>query len=424
MKPFSLPDSLLFGTATASLQIEGGDQNNSWYRWAQTGHVKDGMSCLVADDHWNRIPEDIDLMSQLHQQTYRMSIEWSRIEPNEGHFDPEAMEHYRSEIAALTEAGIRPLVTLHHFSNPLWLEDRGGWLNPSVVDSFERYAEYVVRSLADLVSDWCTINEPNVYLLNGYLGGGWPPNERSLAGYLRGARNMILAHARVYRRIHTLRSLRGYQDTMVGTALHFSLFDPEHGTRCERWEAAVCQQLFQDIFVTGTCEGRLVPPLGAGYPLGKGRTSDFLGINYYRRQIVSGLRIQEGDEGEKNDLGWEIYPKGLYRICRRYWDLCHLPIFITENGIADKADTRRSRFLYDHLAQVHRLIDEGVDIRRYYYWSLLDNFEWLEGMTAHFGLVAVDAQTLERTIRTSGWFYADIIQNHGVSEKMLRQYLD
>src|SRR5659263_51169 len=210
MEPFALPESFLLGTATASLQIEGGDRNNSWYHWVQTGHVKDGTSCIVADDHWNRVTEDIALMKQLHQQTYRMSLEWSRIEPARGQFDKDAMTHYRLEIQQLVNAGIRPLVTLHHFSNPLWLEDAGAWVNPDVVDLFERYTAYVVENLGDLVSDWCTINEPSIYLVKGYVMGGWPPNDISITKYFRGARNMIMAHIKSYRKIHQVRASNGY----------------------------------------------------------------------------------------------------------------------------------------------------------------------------------------------------------------------
>jgi len=431
MEPFVLPESFLLGTATSAFQIEGGDRNNSWYRWAQTGHIKDGTSCIVADDHWNRIPEDIALMVQLHQQTYRMSIEWSRIEPERGRYDEDAMEHYHSEIQQLVGAGIKPLVTLHHFSNPLWLEDNGGWINPEVVTLFESYTDYVVRHLGDLVSDWCTINEPNVYLVNGYLAGGWPPNDTSPISYFRGARHMILAHIKAYQKIHEIRAVQGHDDTKVGTANHLSLFDPLHDTLRERWAAAVYERFFQNIFIAGACEGKLLPPVGNGYPAGKGCYCDFFGINYYRRQIVNCAgaltapmgKLETSPDSEKNDLGWEIYPEGLYRICKKYWDRYHIPIFITENGVADAQDTLRARYIYDHLFQVHRLIDEGVDVQRYYHWSLMDNFELLEGLGTRFGIIAVDYATLERTIRTSGWFYADLIRNHGVTRKMIQQYL-
>jgi len=431
MEPFALPEDFLLGTATASLQIEGGDRNNSWYRWVQTGHVKDGSSCIVADDHWNRAIEDIEIMKQLHQRTYRMSLEWSRIEPVRGQFNKEAIEHYRQELQQLISAGIRPLVTLHHFSNPLWLEDAGAWTNPDVIGLFEQYTAYVVENLGDLVSDWCTINEPNVYLALGYILGGWPPSDISITKYFRGARNMILAHIKTYRKIHEIRDSNGYNDTTVGVANHLMLFDPKHGTGRERWASGIYKKLFQELFVTGMCEGRLLPPLGGGYPLGEGRFFDFFGINYYTRDIVdcSGgvtsplgkLQVREGSQ--TNDLGWEIYPEGLYRVSKKYWDRYHTPIFVTENGTADERDSFRTRYIYDHLLQVSRLIEDGIDVQRYYHWSLMDNFEWLEGLSARFGIVSVDYATLERTVRTSGWFYADIAKHSGVTAKMIQQYM-
>jgi beta-glucosidase len=218
---------------------------------------------------------------------------------------------------------------------------------------------------------------------------------------------------------------------MVGVATYLTLFDPKHGNGQERWAAGMYERLFQDLFITGMCEGRLLAPLGSGYPLGEGRYFDFLGVNYYTRHIVGSrdchtdllgrLEVREGSQ--KNDLGWEIYPEGLQRVCKKYWDRYHAPIFITENGTADASDAFRSKYIYDHLLQVSRLIEDGVDVRRYYHWSLMDNFEWLEGLSAKFGIVAVDFETLERTIRMSGWFYADIVKHHGVTEKMLQQYL-
>ncbi|HEY9093603.1 MAG TPA: family 1 glycosylhydrolase, partial [Candidatus Cryosericum sp.] len=244
METFALPKGFLLGTATSSLQIEGGDRNNTWYRWVQTGHVKDGTTCFVAADHWNHVAEDIALMQQLHLQTYRMSLEWSRIEPEQGRFDGDALQHYRKEVEMLVAAGIRPLVTLHYFTNPLWAEDAGGWLNPEAADWFERYTSHVVESLGDLVSDWCPMNAPNVCLAQGYLIGGWPPNDIGLTHYLRAARTMIAAHIRAYRKIHQVRAAAGYQDTMVGTALHLRPFDPKHGTGHERRAAATCDRLF------------------------------------------------------------------------------------------------------------------------------------------------------------------------------------
>lgn len=431
MEAFKLPDSFLFGTATAALQIEGGDKNNSWYRWAEEGHIKDGTHCVNAVDHWNRVEEDIDIMKQLNCQVYRFGIEWSRIEPERGAFNKEAIDRYRWEIEKLIEAGIKPLVTLHHFSNPLWLEEQGGWTNKEVVDLFERYTEYVIAHIGDLVSDWITINEPNVYLMNGYIFGTWPPGNRSLSLYYKGARNMILAHIKAYSKIHEVRNGMKLKDTMVGVANHIRIFDSKTGNNLEKWVCKKYDILFQEMFIAGMTEGRFIKPLGNGYPFGEGKYFDFLGINYYTRDIVSfnlnplGLfgKLEVKSGSRRNDLGWEIYPEGLYRICKAYYERFKAPIFITENGTCDNKDKFRAKYIYDHVYYIKRLIDEGVDVQRYYHWTLMDNFEWIEGLSAKFGLVEVNAKTYERGIKRSGFFYSLMCKNKGVTEEMMKRYL-
>lgn len=433
MKPFQLPEDFSLGTATASLQIEGGDSNNNWYRWSrQPGHIADRTDCSVADDHWNRVREDTALMKKLNVSVYRMSLEWSRIEPVEGKFSKKALDHYRDEIRQLKKAGIEPLVTLHHFTNPLWMEDSGGWAADSAVDRFVRYAEAAVRHLGDLVSDWVTINEPNVYLFFGFVAGTWPPGETNIGNFLKGARIMIRAHIAAYRTIHRVRSEMGFSGTKVGAAHHLRIFDPKKGTAPERLACFLQNRLFHEIFITGMAEGKYLLPLGTGYPMGKGRYQDFFGINYYSRELVS-FNIKKpgqmfGDISTKegapvNDLGWEIYPEGLYRFCEQYYQRFKLPIYITENGTPDKADRFRPRYIYDHLCQVSRLIEAGIDVQRYYYWSFMDNFEWAEGLEPRFGLVAVDYRNQKRTIRKSGKFYAEICRRKGVTEAMIRRYL-
>lgn len=413
MKPFTLPDSFLLGTATASLQIEGGDRNNSWYRWVEQGHSKEGH-CVVACDHWNRVAEDTALMKSLGHHTYRLSIEWSRIEPEKGKFDPDAMAHYRGEIEGLVDAGIVPLVTLHHFSNPLWLEDSGAWLNPEVVDLLERYASYVVEALGDLVADWVTINEPNVYALSGYVVGNWPPGRTNMLEYFKVARSMSLAHIASYRKIHELRERMGRKDTMVGVANHLRILEPKHGSFLEKIIAGLYDYLFHGMFVNGM-----------------GRYMDFLGVNYYSREMISlspnpamlfgTFSTREGTP--VNDLGWEIYPEGLYAFCKRYWERFRVPIYVTENGTCDARDAFRTQYIYDHLYQVRRLIDDGVDVRRYYHWTFTDNFEWEAGMSAKFGIVELDYPTQDRKVRSSGLFYRDVCRNRGVTEAMLEQHL-
>jgi len=190
MKTFKLPEDFIFGTATASLQIEGGDRNNNWYRFSEQGKTKDGSHCIVACDHWNRYEEDIDLMVQLNQQAYRMSLEWSRIEPRQGEFNEAALVHYRKILTLLTERGIKPLVTLHHFSNPLWFEDMGGWAHKDSPEIFLRFSEKVLTSLGDLVTDWITINEPNVYVEGTYSAGNYPPNKTSFINFFPGGQKL------------------------------------------------------------------------------------------------------------------------------------------------------------------------------------------------------------------------------------------
>jgi beta-glucosidase len=432
MTPFNLPKSFLFGSATASLQIEGGDKNNSWYEWCEQGHIKDGTHCIVADDHWNRTEEDTALMKKMNHQIYRMGIEWSRIEPQKGQFSQTALKHYRDEIELLIKNKIKPMITLHHFSNPLWLEHNGAWLTTEVIGLFERYTEVVVNALGDLVCDWVTINEPNVYLAMGYITGEWPPGGKGrILEYFKGAKNMILAHICSYKKIHEIRQRMGFDDTMVGVANHMRIFDPKHGTKRERLSCWLHDMLFQELFIYGMAEGKLIPPIGLGYPMGQGPYMDFFGLNYYTRDIISGTwdvgglfgKMEVKSGAEINDLGWELYPEGLGRICRKYYDRYKVPIYITENGTCDAKDAFRAKYIYDHILEIKKLIDEGVKVERYYHWTTMDNFEWVEGLSARFGLIDVNFDTQERTIRKSGQFYAELSKGKAVTQKMIDKYL-
>ncbi len=431
LQPFSLPEDFLLGTATASLQIEGGDRNNSWYRWAEEGRIKDGSSPLRACDHWNRYEEDIGLMKQLGCHSYRMSIEWSRIEPSPGAFNPKALDHYRREIGLLRDSGIRPLVTLHHFSNPLWFEDSGGWLHPEAPERFLRYVRYTAGGLRDLVSDWVTINEANIYLVFGYIFGEWPPGKSTVSGYLRGGRNMVKAHLLAYDELHRSEPSAAAVPVLVGAAAHVRVFDPQRDRFIERSLSRIYDRVFQDMFVAAMTDGRRLFPLGLGSKRGSRPAADFLGLNYYSRDMIAfrwkpaslfgEQRVREG--AEVNDLGWEIYPQGLYRTAKRYYDQYRLPVFITENGICDRKDSRRPRYILEHLQQVKRLIDDGVDVQRYYHWTLTDNFEWAEGETARFGLIEVDYESQKRSIRRSGELYGELCRNRSADAALIAEYI-
>ncbi|PJZ67458.1 beta-glucosidase [Leptospira wolffii] len=431
-KSFELPKEFLLGSATAATQIEGGDTNNNWYYWSLAGKVGNGESSLTGADHYRRYAEDIELLSELHQECYRMSIEWSRIEPKQGEWSTEGVEHYRDEFRRLIKAGIKPLVTLHHFSCPQWFQEKGGWLSKDAVEDFMRFVDFSIKSFGDLVSEWCTINEPNVFANDTYMDGKYPPGSHGdIAAYMKVTKNLILVHLKSYKLIHKIRKEHGFSgETKVGFAHHLAVFEPLNSHPLAKLGCFLSDYLFHEIQMKGFVEGKLVFPLGTGTPEGKGIFCDFIGINYYSRHLFQAsynpgnlFAIPMVDplcpESRKNDLGWEIYPEGLYKVCHRAWDKYKLPIYITENGIPDEKDEKREEYIVDHLAQIRRLLDEGVGVERYYHWSFLDNLEWNDGYGPRFGLVEVDYKTMERKPRPSARKYAEMCKTKRIEKKSI-----
>lgn len=430
MYPFKLSDDFMLGTATSSTQIEGGDKNNTWYKWCEAGHISDYSSCISACDHWNRVEEDIEILKSLHIQTHRLSLEWSRIEPDEGIFSDEAIKHYRNEIQLLLDNNIKPLVTLHHFSEPLWFHDMGGWNSTENAEQFVKYVLYVVENLGDLVCEWVTFNEPNVYTTFGYLIGIFPPGRRNASEAFRVMEEMINTHVKVYNLIHEIRNKKEFQGkTIVGSAIHFRVFDGI--TYTGKVTARFVDYIFHELFVEGMTKGRLLFPLSRRkYKIKKGKYLDFFGINYYTRNIVEFVfdpsnycyKFFNDKNLCKSDLGWDIYPKGIYRVCKKYYNKCKLPIYITENGISDRYDNRRSAFIVSHLIYLLKAIKEGIIIERYYHWTQMDNFEWNEGESAKFGLYHCNFNTQERTVRRSAKLYAQICMRKEVTNQMIEEF--
>lgn len=413
---FKLSEDFLLGTATASVQIEGGDTNNTWYHWSKAGHISDKSTPITACDHWNRVVEDTQLLKNLNVQTHRMSLEWSRIEPEAGKFSKQALKHYKDEIKLLLDNNIRPLVTLHHFSEPQWFQDRGGWSDSANSELFIGYVRHVVENLGDLVSDWVTFNEPNVYTTFGYEIGIFPPGKRNLIKAQKVKAEIIKTHVKLYTMIHSIRQEKGFQGkTMVGAAIHLRIF--EGITFIGRRIAAIADYVFNDLFMWGIITGRLKFPLPRnGFKNKNGVYVDFLGINYYTRNIVEFAwdpriyfhKLVNDKDLEKSDLGWDIYPEGILHVCKKYYQRHQLPIYITENGISDRNDNKRPGFIINHLAYIAKAIDEGIPVKRYYHWTLMDNFEWLEGQTTNFGLYHCNFDNQERTARSSAEVFAKI----------------
>jgi beta-glucosidase len=418
MNDGQFPENFLWGTATAAHQVEGGNHANDWWAWEQVaGHIKHGDRSDPACDHYVRFAADFDLLKSLHQNAHRLSLEWSRIEPLPGEFSAPALAHYRDVLQALRDRGMEPFVTLHHFTNPTWISSLGGWEAPETAEYFARFAQRVTDELAGLARFWITINEPTVVAYQGYVRGEWPPGKRDFGAALRVVVTLLRGHWLAYERIK-----RRHPELQVGLAHHLRVFDPARRyAPQDRVVAAVFNRVFNQTILRSLRNGRLLFPLARrGKFTGPRPSQDFIGLNYYTRELVKfnhrfraelfGQRMLV-DPARRTDLSWEIYPEGLYRTLmalRRE----QLPIYVTENGIADRDDTMRPEFLLTHISAMLRAIEDGSPVRGYLHWTSFDNFEWAEGYSARFGLIACDPATQERRLRPSARLYAQICRTN------------
>ncbi len=409
------------GVSSAAAQIEGGRLFSSWQDWYERGYIKDGSDPSVADDHWVRWREDVDLMARMGVKLCRFGIEWARLMPGEGKTDSAAVARYREEIEYMLSRGIKPLLTIHHFNNPLWFEKKGGFEKKENLHFYLELAELTVKSFGDLVSEYITINEPNVYAVNGFFFGSWPPGKKSMKATFDVLSNMAWCHIKAYGIIHNMRRDMGFDDTMVSFANHVRVFDPKDGKNpWHRLCAAAGEWLFQGAVTRAMCLGDFAPLLRSPYIVPRGEYADFIGVNYYSRSAVSGLADGTFDHCPKNDLGWEIYPEGIVRCTQKLVNILDRPVWVTENGTCDNEDKFRAKYIFEHLKA---MADSGLDFERYYHWCFCDNFEWLEGQSARFGLVKVDYDTQKRTVKRSGEFYSEMIKAGGVTEEMFQKYV-
>ncbi len=415
----TFPDDFELGAASAATQIEGGRSDNSWYDWYKKGYIKDFSDPSTATLHYEKYAEDAELMRDMGIRYYRMGIEWARLEPEEGVFIEKEYAHYRDEITLLKSLGIEPLLTLHHFTNPMWFENKGGFLEKSNNAAFLEFVKKTVEALGDLVSEYITINEPNVFATNGYFFGVWPPGKYSLPAAVRVMDNMCECHIRAYELIHSIRENAGYADTRVSFAPHMRVFVPKH--RLNPWHALctpLLRQFFQGCVIKAYITGK------ASFPLKKhadkaGVYCDFLALNYYTRTAVTGFSDGVLDRRPVTDLGWEIYPEGIAKCASELYKTAELPIYITENGVCDNTDSYRARYISEH---IETLLNSGLPVKRYYHWCFCDNFEWVEGCSARFGLVHVDGESQKRMIKKSGLFYTEMTENRGITDEMKEKY--
>ena len=403
------PKGFLWGVATSEYQNSGAKNcpNNDWAQ--DDKKFKSGAAC----DSFNRVDEDIALAQKLGVNSYRLSIEWSLIEPEEGKFDEAVLEHYKVFCDKLIAAGMKVMITFHHFTNPVWFAKKGQFEKKENVHYFVRYCVKVFEALKDKVDLWSTINEPGVYAFQGYVFGDWPPyNHFNFTQAGRVLRNMMRAHVQVYTAIKKISP-----QAQIGIVHDIVQFEPYHNTKPERNLAYYFNHIFHqaitDFFKTGdfiyeapTTRVEYHNPLGA-------QSLDFIGLNYYSHSLLiapNPIKPYRSDE-IPTDMPYSIYPEGLYQAIKEVAQL-KVPIYITENGISDGKDDRRELFIKRYIYALSQAIHEGCDVRGYFYWSLLDNFEWHMGYKQKFGLYEVNMKTFERKLRKGSEYYAQVIQAH------------
>lgn len=412
----TFPKGFYWGASTSAHQVEG-NNHNSWSRWEKknaerlASEAKAGTDVWKkwesrdgdmfpemfesanyisgkASDHYNQYEKDFDIAKSLGHNAHRFSIEWSRIEPEEGKFDEKEIEHYRSVLIALKERGIEPFVTLWHWPVPTWLDKKGGWENKNIDRYFEKYTQKIVDTLGDKITFWITLNEPEVFTTLSYLKGVWPPQKKSYFSYRRVIRNLVKAHKLAYLVIKKRNT-----KAQICVAKHNVYFEAYKGRIFNKILKTIGVWWWNDWFLKQI----------KGY-------QDIITLNHYHHN-----RINYGFNKNKNekvsDMGWELYPESLAKMAlelKKY----NLPIYVTEHGLADADDSKRAWFITESLKHLHGAISEGADVRGYLHWSLLDNFEWDKGFWPRFGLVEINYETKERKVRPSAHIYRETCESN------------
>ncbi len=393
------PKGFLWGAATAAHQIEGNNTNSDWWAWENSikrhnqlinqGKNPADFCSGIACDSYNRFDEDFALAEHLGHSATRLSVEWARIQPKEGVFDEKELDHYEKVLQSAKFHGLQTFVTLHHFTNPLWFVQKGGFELAQNVDYFVRYAQKTVERLSEWVDFWITINEPEGFVGGSFLTGVWPPQKRNIFLAFRVAHNLSLAHNL------SASKIRFTTGKPVGMA--YDIVDLQPSGHLSRLVTKFFYDRFNKFVFYRTVN-----------------SCDFIGVNYYFHHHLRfwGKRKYSQSYHQVSDIGTSIHPEGMERVLlhlKKY----HKPIYITENGIADAKDEKRKQFIKDHLYYVHRAMGKGADVKGYLYWSLIDNFEWEKGFAPRFGLVEIDREDLlRRRVRYSALKYAEICKNN------------
>lgn len=392
----TFPDNFLWGAGTSSHQTEGDNFYNDWWHFENEGKLpyKSLKACL----HYKLYNDDFDILKNLNLNAYRFSLEWSRIEPQEGKINHKEIEHYNRVLDALLQRGIKPVVVLFHFTVPLWFYKKGGFLHSENIKYFLKYVKIVSELFSGKVKFWITLNEPNVYAYKGFLEGAWPPFLKSTPLAIKVLKNLLITHRDSYGIIKS-----SSPDVPVGVSENMIFFTPSR----KGWVLLNALPVFlRNHFFNMWVVQKSV----------KARSLDFIGVNYYNAHFVyfslkSPLWGQEEERKDlkRNMMGRHIYPEGFYR-CLLDLKKFNLPVIVTENGTCVQEDDDYWEFLKGHLEALSRAIRDGVQVKGYIWWSLMDNFEWDEGFSKPFGLARVDFQSFERTVRPFAYKFSEIIK--------------
>lgn len=414
------PKDFYWGTATAAHQIEGNNENTNWGEWEKnSSHIKDKSNAKIAVDGWNRYKEDIKLMKDLGINSYRFSLAWNKIEPQKGKFNEDALKHYDDVINELLANNIQPMITLHHFTHPLWFEQLGAFEKEENIAHFVEFSKLVFARYKDRVKLWVTLNEPNVFVTSGYFNTVFPPGKSAPKLAAEVLKNMLKAHVEIYKELKKIDS-----SNQIGLATSIFQFEPARRWHLGDWVIArLSDNSFNEsvlgFFRTGKAKFYVPFEVDSIYEDANAPNSiDFVGINYYSHfSFQFDLDFKKATQSlpvsgeEMTDMPYTIYTEGIYRAIAETAKL-KKPIIITENGIADADDSRRAKYIKQSVYAVSKSIKDGYDVRGYYYWSLMDNFEWAEGYTQKFGLYEVNLQTQERKLREGAKAFIEIIRNN------------
>jgi beta-glucosidase len=411
-KKKAFPDRFLWGVATSAFQLEGSPYAD-WASWDSILSTK-----LDVTNHYSLYKEDLNLLKELGVNAYRFSLEWSRIQPKENVWDDEAIEHYQDIIDILLKNNIEPMVTIHHFTHPLWFIKKYPWHENSSVERFLTYAEKIVSTIKG-VKYWVTFNEPYVLLLGGYLEGCMPPGIQNFSLAIKALKNIFISHGEAYDIIHS-----STPNAMVSVAHNMAALSPwRRWNPLDRLLSRIAKRFYNhsllDAFLTGTLSIKFPFKTEMKIALPIKDKLDFFGVNYYTRIHMRfnpfkrmGIELRHRDiEGYGlTDMGWEIHPRGLEKVLR-YASRMNTPIIITENGIATHDVQKKIKFMKRHVDVIEKCIKNGIDVRGYFYWSLIDNYEWLQGLDARFGLYKVDFDTFERKPTNAAVYYSYLIRS-------------